>query len=33
MVRAMDATGLAARAGSPQATNVVMLGASPDTFQ
>jgi len=26
MVRAIDATGLAARAGSPQATNVVMLG-------
>lgn len=25
-VRAMDATGLAAKAGSPQATNVVMLG-------
>lgn len=26
-VKAMDATGLAAKAGSPQATNVVMLGA------
>ncbi|HII06443.1 MAG TPA: indolepyruvate oxidoreductase subunit beta [Methanotrichaceae archaeon] len=26
-VRAMDATGLATKAGSPQATNVVMLGA------